>query len=206
MKLVRFSFHSNHGLQQWCRPWSLEYQQCFLSIYFIKLLHFNSVHISFGSNSVFFFAKNKSQFLHKLAKDLILTRKFWIEGSLKNFGHHRIFYALFYTFPVSLLLHFCIIFMSPLHRFIQVFVANCVIMSSLAFSVLYGMSMKPGEAETWLNGQFLNVLIDVLLMPIIKITISGVIVVYFLKDHFEKYSNIMMNRIRKGIYQIISSG
>ena len=94
--------------------------------------------------------------------------------------------------------------MSPLHRFIQVFVANCVIMSSLAFSVLYGMSMKPGEAETWLNGQFLNVLIDVLLMPIIKITISGVIVVYFLKDHFEKYSNIMMNRIRKGIYQILS--
>ena len=80
-------------------------------------------------------------------------------------------------------------------------------MSSLAFSVLYGMSMKPGEAETWLNGQFLNVLIDVLLMPIIKITISGVIVVYFLKDHFEKYSNIMMNRIRKGIDQdFFSSG
>ena len=71
-------------------------------------------------------------------------------------------------------------------------------MSSLAFSVLYGMSMKPAEAETWLTGQFLNVLIDVLLMPIIKITISGVFIVYFLKDHFEKYSNVMMNRIRIG--------
>ena len=58
--------------------------------------------------------------------------------------------------------------------------------------------MKPTEAVTWLTGQFLNVLIDVLLMPVIKITISGVIVVYFLKDHFEKYSNIMMNRIREG--------
>ena len=58
--------------------------------------------------------------------------------------------------------------------------------------------MKPTEAETWLTGQFLNVLIDVLLMPVIKITISGVFVVYFLKDHFEKYSNIMMNRIREG--------
>ena len=58
--------------------------------------------------------------------------------------------------------------------------------------------MKPTEAETWLTGQFLNVLIDVLLMPVIKITISGVFIVYFLKDHFEKYSNIMMNRIREG--------
>ena len=58
--------------------------------------------------------------------------------------------------------------------------------------------MKPTEAETWLTGQFLNVLIDVLLMPVIKITISGVLVVYFLQDHFEKYSNIMMNRIREG--------
>ena len=58
--------------------------------------------------------------------------------------------------------------------------------------------MKPAEAETWLTGQFLNVLIDVLLMPIIKITISGVFIVYFLKDHFEKYSNVMMNRIRIG--------
>ena len=71
-------------------------------------------------------------------------------------------------------------------------------MSSLAFSVMYGMSMKPTEAETWLTGQLLNVLIDVLFMPIIKIMISGVLVVYFLKDHFEKYSNIMMNRIRDG--------
>ena len=41
LKLVLFSFHSNHGLQQWCRPWSLEYQQCFLYIYFIKRRHFN---------------------------------------------------------------------------------------------------------------------------------------------------------------------
>ena len=71
-------------------------------------------------------------------------------------------------------------------------------MTSLTFSVLYGMSMKPTEAKTWLTGQFLNVLIDVLLMPVIKITISGVFIVYFLKDHFEKYSNIMMNRIREG--------
>ena len=53
LKLVLFSFHSNHGLQQWCRPWSLEYQQCFLSIYFIKRRHFNLLHISFGSNSYF---------------------------------------------------------------------------------------------------------------------------------------------------------
>ena len=48
-------------------------------------------------------------------------------------------------------------------------------MGSLAFSVLYGMSMKPKEAETWLNGQFLNVLIDLLIAPIIKITISGTV-------------------------------
>ena len=73
-------------------------------------------------------------------------------------------------------------------------------MSSLTFSVLYGMSMKPTEAETWLTGQFLNVLIDVLLMPVIKITISGVFIVYFLNSlgterklrhdtvHFKKYS------------------
>ena len=71
-------------------------------------------------------------------------------------------------------------------------------MSSLAFSVLYGMSMKPAEAETWLTGQFLNVLIDVLIMPIIKITVSGVFIVYFLKNHFEKYSNVLMNRVRLG--------
>ena len=78
--------------------------------------------------------------------------------------------------------------------------ANCVIISSLAFSVLYGMSMKPVDAENWLTGQLLNVLIDVLFMPIIKITISGVFVVYCLKDHFDKYSNVMMNRIREEIH------
>ena len=78
-------------------------------------------------------------------------------------------------------------------------------MSSLAFSVLYGMSMKPAEAETWLTGQFLNVLIDVLIMPIIKITISGVFIVYFLKDHFEKYSNVLMNRVRLGYLDSIKS-
>ena len=70
------------------------------------------------------------------------------------------------------------------------FLANLTTFIALALSVMYGMQMQIHEANIWLTGQILNLIFDIIVLPMVKIAITSSILFMFCPKYRKTYSTV----------------